>query len=92
MILFLKVALHDTWLCHPHAPSVMLHTVTCSIVSQSVPPSQILREQWCRRCSVHPDSVPFWVRHPWLFNPTSSFNTFRTVLAHVTFIGQACER
>ena len=39
--LFLKVALHDTWLCHPHAPSVMLHTVTCSIVSQSVPPSQI---------------------------------------------------
>ena len=41
MILFLKVALHGTWLCHPHGPSVMLHTVTCSIVSRSVPPSQI---------------------------------------------------
>ena len=23
-----------------------------------------LNEQWCRRCSVHPDSIPFWVRHP----------------------------
>ena len=51
-----------------------------------------LCEQWCRRVSVHPNSIPFWVRHPWLFNPTSSFNTFRTVLAHVSFVGQACER
>ena len=82
MILFLEVALLGTWLCHLHAHSVMLHKVTCSIVSRSVPPSQI---------SVN-SSVAFWVRHPWLFNPTSSFNTFRTVLAHVTFIGQACER
>ena len=32
----------------------------------------------------------FHPRHPRLFNPTSSFNTFRTVLAHVSFIGLAC--
>ena len=91
MILFLKVALHDLALpsscpfCDaPHGD--MFHCLSeCAAFSD-------LREQWCRRCSVHPDSVPFWVLHPWLFNPTSSFNTFRTVLAHVTFIGQACER
>ena len=30
------------------------------------------------------------MRHTWLFNPTSGFNTFRSVFAHVSFIGQAC--
>ena len=47
-----------------------------------------LREQWCRRCSVHPESIPYWVRHPWLFNPTSSFNTLRTVLAMSPSLGK----
>ena len=23
-----------------------------------------LRDQWCRQCSIHPDSVFFWARHP----------------------------
>ena len=91
MVFFLKVAPRHLALpsscpfCDaPHGD--MFHCLSeCAAFSD-------LREQWCRRCSVHPDSVPFWVRHPWLFNPTSSFNTFRTVLAHVTFTGQACER
>ena len=92
MILFLEVALLGTWLCHLHAPSVMMHKVTCSIVSRSVPPSQI---------SVNSGVVDVpYIRipsdsgcgTPWLFNPTSSFNTFRTVLADVSFTGQACER
>ena len=74
-------------LCHLHAPSVMLHMVTCSIVSRSVPPSQISVN--CGVVDVPCIQIPSQ-RHSRLFNPTSSFNTFRTVL-HVTFIGQACE-
>ena len=51
-----------------------------------------LRDQWCRECSVHPDSVSFWVRHPWLFLPSSSLNSARLILAHVSFVGLVCER
>ena len=83
MILFLKVALHDTWLCHPHAPSVMLHTVTCSTVSQSVPPSQIsvnsgvvdvlcIRIQSHSGCGIHGCSTPLPVSTPFeLSSPMS---------------------
>ena len=34
-----------------------------------------LRDQWCRQCSIQTDSVCFWVRHPWLFLPSSSLNS-----------------
>ena len=51
-----------------------------------------LRMEWCRRCSVPPATVAFWVRHPWLFNPESSGDTPTLIHAHVAFAGQACER
>ena len=51
-----------------------------------------LRDQWCRQCSIHPDSVSFWARHPWLFLPSSSLNSVSSVRAHVLFVGQVCER
>ena len=41
---------------------------------------------------LHPDSVSFWVRHPWLFLPSSSLNSARLILAHVSFVGLVCER
>ena len=50
-----------------------------------------LRMKWCRRCSVPPATVAFWVRHPWLFNPESLCNTPTLIHAHVAFVGQACE-
>ena len=51
-----------------------------------------LRMECCRRCSVRPTTVAFWVRHPWLFNPWSLSNTPTLIHAHVAFVGQACER
>ena len=47
-----------------------------------------LRMQWCRRCSVPPDSATFWM-HPWFFNPGSDMNTPPVLVrAHVAFVGQ----
>ena len=51
-----------------------------------------LRDQWCRQCSIHPDSVSFWARHPWLFLPSSSLNSVSSIRAHVSCAGQVCER
>ena len=50
------------------------------------------RMQWCRRCSVRPDSATLWIQHPWLFNLGSDMNTLALVRAHVAFVGQVCER
>ena len=46
--------------------------------------------QWCRECSVHPDSVSFWVRHLWLFLSSSSLNSASLIRPHVSFVGQVC--
>ena len=43
------------------------------------------REQVCHRCSIHLDSASFWVRHPWVFNPSSAKNSMASVLAYVSF-------
>ena len=51
-----------------------------------------LRDKWRRHCSIHPDSVSFWARHPWLFLPSSSLNSVSSIRAHVSFVGQVCER
>ena len=51
-----------------------------------------LRAEWCDQVSVSLDSAMFWVRHSWIFNPRCSLNSMTHILAHVSFVGQVCER
>ena len=51
-----------------------------------------LREQWCRRVSVPLDAAAQWACDPWVFNPSSSHNSDATIVAHISFVGQVCER
>ena len=51
-----------------------------------------LREQWCRRVSVPLDAAAQWACDPWVFNASSSHNSVATVVAHISFVGQVCER
>ena len=48
-----------------------------------------LRDQWCRQCSIHPDSVSFWARHPWLFLPSSSLNPVSSIRAMSRLLGRS---
>ena len=51
-----------------------------------------LRAEWCNQVSVSLDSSMFWARHSWIFNPRCSLNPMTYILAHVSFVGQMCER
>ena len=51
-----------------------------------------LRAEWCNQVSVPSDSVAFWARHSWIFNPRCSLNSMTHIFAHVSFVGQVCER
>ena len=51
-----------------------------------------LREQWCRRVSVPPDAAAQWACDPWVFNRSSSHNSVATLVAHISFVWQVCER
>ena len=92
MILFLEVALLGTWLCHLHAPSVMLHKVTCSVVSRSVPPSQnsvnsgVVDVRYIQipshsGCRIHGCSIPLLASTPFALSSPMSLSLGKLVSA-----------
>ena len=51
-----------------------------------------LRRQWCAALGVHVRDATQWSSLAWVFDPSHSFNTPRTLRAHAVFVARVCAR